>query len=148
MEARRLDPADTSIIVKLDKHCSIPRSPAVHQYRHTIYTMDYSLTSTTIPCPFPSSEPIDATIRCTRPRCQQRRASRTRTKSSSNSPTRRSKHERSRLKVRSLHQTYMPILTMSVQRPIIGMCWPSTRQCHCIPDISHSLGLDERDRVL
>ncbi|RBR05573.1 hypothetical protein FVER53590_25038 [Fusarium verticillioides] len=63
--------------------------------------MDYSPTSTTIPCPFPSSEPTDATIQCTRPRCQQRRASRTRTKSSSNSPTTRSKHERSRLKCNS-----------------------------------------------
>ncbi|KAF4443048.1 GATA zinc finger domain-containing 7 [Fusarium acutatum] len=59
--------------------------------------MCYSLTSTTIPCPSSLSEPIDATVRCTRPRCQQRRASRTRAKSSSNSPKRRSKHERSHL---------------------------------------------------
>ncbi|QGI70697.1 uncharacterized protein FFB20_10690 [Fusarium fujikuroi] len=60
--------------------------------------MYYSLIPTTIPCLSPLSKPIDATIRCTPPRCLHRCASRKRAKSSSKSPTRRSKHERLRLR--------------------------------------------------
>ncbi|KAF5620830.1 GATA zinc finger domain protein [Fusarium sp. NRRL 52700] len=53
-----------------------------------------SLTSKPISCRSPLSKPIDATIRCAHAPCQHRRVSRTRAKSSFNSPTRPSKRER------------------------------------------------------